>query len=58
MCAVGCKWWLVVAVCIVVGTYLCLVASIVLLAMGLNKRFRGWVEGGVGRCSAWVCRLF
>ena len=41
------SWWLVVAVCVVAGTYLGLMAAVVLLAMGMSGRFREWVVGRV-----------
>jgi len=49
--------WLL-ARCLGVATWLCFGASVVLLAMGVSKRFREWVEGGVGRCKTWMGRLF
>jgi len=49
--------WLLVR-CVAVATWVCFGASVVLMAMGVSKRFREWVEGGVGRCGRWIGRLF
>lgn len=51
-------WLWVVARCLVVAQGVCLVAGVVLMAMGLSRRFREWVEGGVGRCKTWMRGLF
>jgi len=51
-------WCLVVAVAFATVAHLCAVAMGVLGAMGMSKRFREWVEGGGGRCGAWVRGLF
>ncbi len=32
--------------------------GLLLALMGLARRFREWVEGGVGRCGRWIGRLF
>jgi len=47
-------WCLVVAVGFATVAHLCAVAMGVLGAMGMSKRFREWVEGGVGRCGRWM----
>ena len=51
-------WWLAVAAGFAAVAHLCAVAMGVLGAMGMSKRFRKWVEGGVRRCGQWVGRLF
>ena len=45
-------WLWVLARCLVVMQCVCLVAAVVLMAMGLSGRFRGWVVGGMrGWCG-------
>ena len=51
-------WCLVVAVGFTTVAHLCTVAMGVLVAMGMSKRFREWVEGGVSRCGRWGRGLF
>ena len=51
-------WWVVVAAGFAAVAHLCAVAMGVLGAMGMSKRFREWVEGGVRRCGEWMSRLF
>lgn len=51
-------WSWVLARCLVVGQGVCLVASLVLFAVGLSGRFREWVVSGVRRCGQWERRLF
>jgi len=51
-------WCLVVAVGFATVAQLCAVAMGVLGGMGMSKRFREWVEGGVRRCGRWMSRLF
>ena len=51
-------WLWLLARCLGVATWLCFGASVVLLVMSMSKRFREWVEGGVGRYGRWIGRLF
>lgn len=51
-------WLWLLARCLVVTSWLCFSATVVLVAMDMSKRFREWVEGGVGRCGVWIRGLF
>lgn len=51
-------WLWVLTRCLVVVQVVCLVASVVLLGMGLSGRFREWVVSGVRRCGQWIRGLF
>ena len=51
-------WLWVVARCLVIVEVVCLVTSVVLMAMGLSGRFRKWIASGVRRCVQWGRGLF
>ena len=51
-------WLWTVARCLVVVQVVCLVVGVVLIAMGLSRWLREWVEGGVGRGGRWIRGLF
>ena len=51
-------WLWVVARGLLIASWVCFGATVVLLATGLSRRFREWVEGSVGRCGRWIRGLF